>query len=71
MSVLPYLECDLIHTRHAVLGLDFVGSLCYYSPITKRKVRKMFDIQDYLDGSVMVIVMGIVLFVLPLLYFVK
>jgi hypothetical protein len=54
-----------------VLGLDFVGSLCYYSPITKRKVRKMFDIQDYLDGSVMVIVMGIVLFVLPLLYFVK
>jgi hypothetical protein len=54
-----------------VLGLDFVGSLCYYYPITKRKVKKMFDIQDYLDGSVMVIVMGIVLFVLPLLYFVK
>jgi hypothetical protein len=36
-----------------------------------KKGSKMFDIEDYLDGSVMVIVLGIVLFVLPLLYFVS
>jgi hypothetical protein len=27
--------CGLNHTRHAVLGLDFWGIVCYYSLINK------------------------------------
>jgi len=37
MSDLSLLSCGVTHMRHAVLGLDFWGYLCYNSIIQKNK----------------------------------
>ena len=37
MSDLHQLSCGVTHMRHAVLGLDFWGYLCYNSIIQKNK----------------------------------
>ena len=37
MSNLHQLSCGVTHMRHAVLGLDFWGYLCYNSIIQKNK----------------------------------
>ena len=37
MSDLYHLSCGVTHMRHAVLGLDFWGYLCYNSIIQKNK----------------------------------
>ena len=37
MSDLSQLSCGVTHMRHAVLGLDFWGYLCYNSIIQKNK----------------------------------
>ena len=37
MSDLYQLSCGVTHMRHAVLGLDFWGYLCYNSIIQKNK----------------------------------
>ncbi len=37
MSDLHHLSCGVYHIRHAVLGFDFWGYLCYNSIIQKNK----------------------------------
>ena len=49
MSDLYQLSCDVTNMRHAVLGLDFWGYLCYNSIIQKNKEADSLSLANKIE----------------------